>query len=320
MSSFPLISIVTPAYNEEAYLSECIESVLSQSYTNWEYTIVDNASSDGTQAIARKYAEKDSRIRVRVNQRTIPALANLNLAMRDISPASRYCKMVLADDWIFPECLERMVAVATQYPSVGIVGAYGLVDPWVLWTGLPYPSHFTPGREVCRRRLLGGPYIFGSPTSLLFRSDLVRSHDPFFNESNIQADSEVCFELLKTSDFGFVHQVLTFVRERPQSRMEAARKLNTAAAGILHEILQYGPCYLSADEYRECVRTSLNKYYDFLASSWFQRKGGEFWRFHKSRLKEEGFEFKYRSLLLGLIRKTLRKFHRQTVNEPLWGL
>ena len=218
--TLPLVSIVTPAYNEEKYLSKCIESVLAQTYSNWDYTIVNNCSTDRTLAIAQEYAAKDLRIRVTTNDTFIPAIANLNTAFRRISPASKYCKMVLADDWMFPECLERMVAVMEEHPSVGIVGAYGMQERLVLWTGLPYPSDIVSGREICRQRLLGGPYVFGSPTSVLFRSDLVRSRDPFYNESNVQADSEACFELLKDCDFGFVHQVLTFSRDhRPKSRL-----------------------------------------------------------------------------------------------------
>src|SRR6202030_1679796 len=111
------------------------------------------------------------------NTQFVPALVNLNTAFRRISPASKYCKMVLADDWMFPECLERMVAVMEEHPSVGIVGAYGQEHRWVLWTGLPYPNTCVSGHEICRERLLGGRYVFGSPTSVLFRSDLVRSHD-----------------------------------------------------------------------------------------------------------------------------------------------
>ena len=63
-ASQPLVSIVTPVYNEAEYLAECIESVLAQSYQNWEYTIVDNCSKDGSAEIARHYAGKDRRIRL----------------------------------------------------------------------------------------------------------------------------------------------------------------------------------------------------------------------------------------------------------------
>lgn len=320
--SLPLVSIVTPAYNEEKHLAECVESVLAQTYANWDYTIVNNCSTDATQAIAQKYADRDPRIRIVTNSTLIPAVANFNLALRQISPASKYCKMILADDWIFPECLERMVAVMEEYPSVGIVGAYGIANPWVVWTGLPYPSHFVPGREVCRRRLLGGPYVFGSPTSVLYRSDRVRSHDPFYNESNMQSDSEACFELLKNCDFGFVHQVLTFSPERSGSLLEASRKLNTAAAGVLHEVVVYGPHYLTPQEHSDCLATTVSKYYDFLATSFLQRRRGEFWDYHRRRLKEEGVEFSRARLACTVGRRFLSRLFRlrRGQKERYWGL
>src|SRR5713101_5158516 len=124
LQSLPLVSIVTPAFNEEEHLSECIESVLTQTYSNWDYTSVNNCSTDGTLAIAQKYAASDLRIRVITNDTLIPAVANFNMAFRQIAPTSKYCKMMLADDWMFPECLERMVAVMEEHPTVGIVGAY----------------------------------------------------------------------------------------------------------------------------------------------------------------------------------------------------
>ena len=316
----PLVSIITPAYNEEQHLAECAESILAQTYVNWDYTIVDNCSTDGTAAIARKYAARNPRIRVNTNQTFVPAITNFNLALRQISPASKYCKIVLADDWIFPECLERMVAVMEEQPSVGIVGAYGLKDPWVLWMGLPYPSSYVPGRQICRERLLGGPYVFGSPTSLLFRSDLVRSHNPFYNESNVHADSEACFELLKGCDFGFVHQVLTFSRDdRPDSRLQASRDLNTAAGGFLHELVTYGPYYLTPEEYQEHLKATVSSYYEFLAASFLQRRNGKFWNYHKQTLEEAGIEFKYTELIHGLGRRVLDKL-RRIRSTRYWGL
>jgi glycosyltransferase involved in cell wall biosynthesis len=323
-TAHPLVSIVTPAYNEEKYLSECIESVLAQTYPNWEYTIINNRSTDKTLEIAQAYAAINPRIRVCTNETFVPALANFNNAIRRLSPVSKYCKMILADDWIFPECLERMVAVMEEHPTVGIVGAYGLVEPWVLWTGLPYPSTCVSGREVCRQRLLGGPYVFGSPTSVLFRSDLVRGRDPFYNESNVAADSEACFELLKDSDFGFVHQVLTFSRDgRANSRLEESRELNTAAPSILHELIVYGPYFLNPKEYAERLRTLVAKYYDFLATSMFRGRNQKFREYHKEKLREEGITFSYARLAYALAKLPLRLLFssaRSLRSERLWGL
>lgn len=125
-TSKPLVSIVTPVHNEAGYLAECIESVLAQTYQQWDYTVIDNFSTDGSLEVARRYAAKDRRIRVHTNQQLLPVIRNHNVALRQISPASKYCKVVFGDDWIFPNCLEEMVAVAETHPSVGIVGAYAL--------------------------------------------------------------------------------------------------------------------------------------------------------------------------------------------------
>jgi glycosyltransferase involved in cell wall biosynthesis len=320
--TLPLVSVVTPAYNEENYLAECIKSVQAQTYSTWDYTIVNNCSTDRTLAIAQEHAARDCRIRVTTNDTFIPAIANLNTAFRRISPASKYCKMVLADDWMFPECLERMVDLMEKHPSVGIVGAYGMQERAVLWTGLPYPSTVVSGREACRQRLLGGPYVFGSPTSVLFRSDLVRSHNPFYNESNVQADSEKCFELLRNCDFGFVHQLLTFSRDhRPGSRVEASRELNTAAVGIMHELITYGPFYLTQEEYKSCLKATMSKYYNFLTTSLLQPRPKEFWHYHKEKLQELGMKFRYSRLAYTLgLRVLCRLRFRSGKTEPKWGL
>src|SRR5581483_8637146 len=155
----PLVSVVTPVYNGEAYLSECIESVLAQTYQNWDHTIVNNCSTDRSLEIALSYKEKDPRIHIYNNSEFVGMLKNHNIAIRQISPESKYCKVVFADDFLFPECLTEMVKIAEEHPSVNIVGAYGLMGTRVVWDGLPYPSTVVPGREICRDTLLGGPYV-----------------------------------------------------------------------------------------------------------------------------------------------------------------
>ena len=287
----PLVSIVTPMYNEAGHLAECIESVLGQTYRNWEYAIVDNCSTDDSVAIARRYAERDGRIRIHENQEFLRALPNHNRALRQISPASKYCKVVFADDWISPECLERMVALSEAHPGVGVVGSYGLEGDQVVWTGLPYPSNAVPGREVCRRLFLDGLYVFGTATSLLYRSDLVRCRSEFYNERNIHADMEVCVALLRTSDFGFVHQVLSFTRARQGSLITMSRKMNTLTASKLQQLVTYGPEFLTGQEFETCLKRSLSDYYWYLAGSLLRGRDKMFWEYHRKTLTEAGLGF-----------------------------
>lgn len=290
-SSQPLVSIVTPVYNGAEHLAECIESVLAQTYQNWDYTIVNNCSTDGTEEIARAYAAKDSRIRVCNNATFLRAIANHNLALQQISPDCKYAKVVFGDDWIFPECLERMVGLAEENPSVSIVGAYAMEGSNIAWTGLPYSSRCVPGREVCRQHFLNGVFVFGTATSVLYRSDKVRSIRPFYNEANIHADTEVCFAMLRDSNFGFVHQVLSYTRLRPGSLNTVSADLNAHFGAMLHNLKTYGPDFLSNDELQACLKTNISEYYRFLGRSVLLGRGKQFWDFHRGKLKDAGYEF-----------------------------
>jgi len=284
----PLVSIVTPMYNEAEHINECIGSILVQRYQNWEYLIVDNCSTDESAAIARRFVQQDHRIRLVENRHFLRAVANYNFALRQISGASKYCKVVFADDWLFPECLERMVAVAEAHPSVGIVGAYGLDGCHVLWSGLPYPSTLISGKQACRLLFLRGLYVFGTATALLYRADLVRSHKDFYNEDNIHSDKEACIDLLRDCDFGFVHQVLTFTRVRPHSLLMMSRSLNSIMAGKLHDLVKYGPHFLTGSELDVCLQRTLSEYYTYLAGSFLRGRDDSFWAYHMRTLREAG--------------------------------
>jgi glycosyltransferase involved in cell wall biosynthesis len=297
----PLVSIVTPVYNNAAHLKECIESVLAQTYANWDYTIVDNCSTDGSAEIARRFAEKDPRIRVKENKRFLRALENHNAALRYISAASTYCKVVFGDDWIFPECLQKMVSLAEKYPSVGIIGAYALEGTRVRWTGLPYSSQVISGREICREHLLRDLFVFGTANSILYRADLVRSRDRFYNEAHMNGDDEACFELLKNCDFGFVHQVLTCTRVRPGSMSAISGNLQTSFPDFLHILLTYGRDYLTPEEYEVRLDRHVSEYYRFLGKRLVLNHDTKFLGYHTTQLAESGVGFSRARLVKGML-------------------
>jgi glycosyltransferase involved in cell wall biosynthesis len=309
----PLVSVVTPVFNGARFLQRCIESVRRQTYGHWDYTIIDNRSTDATSDIAGEYAARDPRIRVLSNAAFVDVVANYNMAVRAISPDSTYCKVIAADDWMFPDCLERMVGLAEAHPSVAIVGAYGLIGPRVAWTGLAYadtpgldpdpcdpcPSAVIPGREACRLTLLRLGDFFGTPSSVLYRSSVVRSQATFYNESNLRADIEACLEVLEHHDFGFVYQILTASRpwEEGSVSYSRSRPLNVYSPGILADLVTYGPRYLEDRELKRRIREHLGEYYRYLASQMLRGRDREFWRFHRRELSRLGYPLRTHRLV-----------------------
>lgn len=286
----PLVSVVTPVYNTEPYLAECIESVLAQDYANFEYVILDNCSTDGSLEVAQAYAAQDSRIRVERNVEFLPQARNYNRALTLISGQSKYCKMVQADDWIYPRCLSEMVAAAEMDADVAIVGAYQLAGEYVKGQGLAASGRghlvsIVPGAEACRRFLLEQRYLFGTPTSVMYRTQIVRARSPFFIESSYHEDSEACFEVLRDSRFAFVHQVLTSTRVDNVSLSTAVQDYAPDALHAFIIVHKYGKLYLSDAELGERTKAVTDALYDILSHRLLKRSDPKFWRYH-----ERGFE------------------------------
>ena len=323
IDDLPLVSIVTPVYNGEKYLEECIQSVRKQTYQNWEYIILNNCSTDRTLEIAQNHQAQDERIQVYNTDEVLPLIKNHNHALRQISPESKYCKVVHADDWLFPQCIQLMVSLSESYPTVGIVGSYGLWGDLVVCDRLPFPSHLIRGPELCRITLLGLVNPFWSPTSLLIRSDIVRGRTPFYNGVHLHADVGACYEILRDCDFGFVHQVLTFIRSHEESMTSrVAAPLNTMILSNFDFLMQYGPIYLNQDEYRKRLSVKTQQYYRFLARSLFQLRELDFWKFHKKSIQEIGLRLSSirlaRAVFIELVERPKRSvalFLREIINK-----
>jgi glycosyltransferase involved in cell wall biosynthesis len=260
MTDAPLVSIVTPVYNGAAYFVECVESVLAQTYENWDYTIVDNASSDATPEIAERFAARDSRIRHLRFDEFVTITANHNRAFDAISPESEFCKVLQADDWLYPECLSLMVGAAGAASTVGVVGAYQLWERRVHLQGLPYKTTFASGRDILRRTLLGGFNVTGGPTATMLRSSYVRERQPFYEEGLRHEDTEAVLWMLSRHDFAFVHQILTFAREPPEARTRWSDDFNSHDPEDIVFLLRYGRLVLDDAAYRRRLRSLLWRY------------------------------------------------------------
>src|SRR5437868_14091294 len=89
-----LVTVLTPVYNGEKLLAQCIRSVLAQDYTNFEYIIVNNCSTDKTVEVAESFAKQDSRIRIHNNTKFLSVVDNHNNAFSLIPAGANYCKIV----------------------------------------------------------------------------------------------------------------------------------------------------------------------------------------------------------------------------------
>ena len=289
----PLVSILTPVFDGAAHLRACIDSVLGQTYRDWEYVIVDNCSRDATPDIIREYARRDARIRIVTNASFVGIIENHNIAFAEMSPKAAYCKVVQADDWIYPECVEKFVRLCEANPSVTLATAYRLDGDAVGLKGLPESRSVFAGREIARSFFYDERRdIFGSPTSYFLRARSVRSDPPFFNPSNMYADVEACLKALRDGDFGFIHEVLTFTRRPADAQTPKSHYLRMTYPSYLWIMRNHGRDFLTGTEMDELLEKHLRTYYLMLARDLVHfRRNGEFWRFHFRTLREVGHPF-----------------------------
>jgi hypothetical protein len=200
-----------------------------------------------------------------------------------------------------------MVQCAEANPSAGFIGSYQLSGSHVRWQGFGYPQDLFGGDEVCRRIFLGRDpnFGFGSPTSLLYRADLVRGSKPFYPNPDPHSDTSACFRDMQRCGFGFVYEVLSYEKTHADTQSSKSADINRYASGYLNDLIQYGPSYLNKVELERRVNEQFREYHRFLAVNFFMRsRGKEFWKYHEGRLEELGRPLKRVTLLwaaLGVI-------------------
>ena len=310
---------MTPFFNTAPYLAECIESTLGQTHHDFELLLVNNQSTDGSREIAARYAATDSRIRLIDNQEFVDQVANYNGALAKVAPESKYVKIVQADDIIFPTCLAQMVDLAERHPQIGIVSSYYLQGETLAGDGLAHDVQHLSGREACRRMLLTGCFLLGSPTVVMYRADLVRARQPFYASGRYHEDTEAAYEILLDCDFGFVPQVLSFLRTENVSIKSRIRRNNGELLDYFLILERFGPQVLSPDEFARRHAEVSKFFYAHLGRAYVRRRGDDFWAYHRDGLATMGRELTFKDLAPHAAKELLRMVlnPQSTVSEML---
>ncbi|KAB8330883.1 glycosyltransferase family 2 protein [Scytonema tolypothrichoides VB-61278] len=179
----PLVTICIPTYNGAKYLRECLDSVLAQTFTDFEVLLVDDQSSDETLSIAHEYAAKDARICVKQNERNLGLVGNWNRCIE--LAQGEWIKFVFQDDLIAPECLEKMLAMSKPNSSIVCCRRNFILEPNIhekiqtSFQNILTLANLFPGltdicaSDYCKAVLnnIGYNYV-GEPTAVMIRRDI----------------------------------------------------------------------------------------------------------------------------------------------------
>ncbi len=213
----PRITVLMSVYNGESHLSEAIESILQQTFTDFEFLIIDDGSNDNTSEILLRYSKKDKRIRVVRNENNIGLTRSLNRGI-DLAKGEYIARMD-ADDFSLPTRFTRQIAYMDAHPKVGVVGSY-LVKHFNDKSDIAkYPCN----HDMIHAGLLTGPKIF-HPTAFI-RAAILRRHRIYYtNEFKYAQDFDLWVKIAKYADLANIPEVLCHQRIHENSISNSNRQ------------------------------------------------------------------------------------------------
>jgi len=123
MKNKPFVTVFTPNYNSSRYISETIESIINQTYSNFEYLIIDDGSTDNSWEIIQKYAKKDKRIKILRNEKNLGIVKTRNKGLKERAPKSKYFAIIDSDDISKLNRLRIQVEFLEKNQDYGLVGS-----------------------------------------------------------------------------------------------------------------------------------------------------------------------------------------------------
>lgn len=206
----PLISICIPNYNYEKFIGETIESVLAQTYENFELIIVDNGSTDNSVEIINSY--NDERIKLYQNETNIPLYQNINKAQ--LLANGEFIAVLHSDDKYEPDFLEEIIAAYQRYPEqkVFVTGVYLLHHQEnKIITQHAFQKEGLKHRLKVLLRLTMGNNI-GNGVNVVYHRECIKKAGMFSDEYKYAADYDLWFRLGELYDFVYIRKNLAYYR------------------------------------------------------------------------------------------------------------
>ena len=207
------ISIVLPVYNGAMYLAESIESVIAQTYANWELIIVDDCSSDNTLDIAMDYASKDARIKVLTNPLNLKLPSSLNVGFEHASGV--YYTWTSDDNKYKPNALRVMAKCLESNPSAAMVYAnYTRID--------------ANGTEIEPIKSLDVKHIFTGNVigaCFLYTADVAKKIGNYDADMFLAEDYDYWIRLYELGKVSHIEEDLYYYRIHGKSLSETKKKM-----------------------------------------------------------------------------------------------
>jgi hypothetical protein len=168
--------------------------------------------------------------------------------------------------------------------------------------------------------------VYGNPTSVLYRADLIKGQQHFYPNETAEADTSAICKSLRETDYGFVHQVLSYERVHNSRVTTGSQNLNAYLSSHISDILQYSDKFLSMEERERRLNQLMDQYYAFLAISALKFREQKFWTYHRKRLSELGYPFSQARLakaimttLFGLMLNPKSTFEKLSASREIPG-
>lgn len=225
--NYPEISVLLPVYNAEKYLSDCLESLLRQTFYNFEVIAINDASTDKSLSILKQYAERDKRIKVFSNESNLKIVATLNKGL-ELASAPLIARMD-SDDVAFPLRLELQYKFMKKHPDVSICGtAVQILGTDEIW---PVPEFDAEIRAVMP---------FNSPIlhpTVIYKKTTILNHNKYQNNFLYAEDYDLWHRLSrdKTVIFSNINKPLLHYRITYSEKSPIYEQIQHKSANSIRE-------------------------------------------------------------------------------------